>query len=76
MAAAIAASGYLLNDTGFDVDLGGGQSKRTLFLMRLYDVTVPFASSIIAIALIASYGITETKARETRATLEERRGVR
>ncbi|MYD98516.1 MAG: MFS transporter [Gammaproteobacteria bacterium] len=76
MAAAIAASGYLLNDTGFDVDLGGGQSERTLFLMRLYDVTVPFVSSIIAIALIASYGITETRARETRAILEDRRGVR
>ena len=76
MAAAIAASGYLLNDTGFDVDLGGGQSEHTLFLMRLYDVTVPLFSSIIAMLLIASYGITETKARDTRAILEERRGVR
>ncbi len=76
MAAALAASGFLLNATGFDVDLGGAQSERTLFLMRVFDVAVPFATSLLAMALIASYGITESKARAIRATLEERRGVR
>ena len=76
MAAALAAGGFLLNATGFDVDLGGSQSERTLFLMRVYDVIVPLGASIIAMALIASYGITESKARAIRATLEERRGVR
>ncbi len=44
--------------------------------MRIYDVTVPFAASILAMLLIANYGISEAKAREIRATLEERRGVR
>ena len=76
MAAALAAGGFLLNATGFDVDLGGGQSERTLFLMRVADVVVPLAASILAMALIATYGITEGKAREIRAALEERRGVR
>ena len=76
MAAALAAGGFLLNATGFDIDLGGSQSERTLFLMRVYDVIVPLGASIIAMALIASYGITESKARAIRATLEERRGVR
>ena len=76
MAAALAAGGFLLNATGFDVDLGGAQSERTLFLMRVFDVVVPFGTSILAMLLIASYGITEGKAREIRATLEERRGVR
>ena len=52
------------------------QSERTLFLMRLFDVTVPFAASILAILLIASYGITKERAREIRATLEQRRGRR
>ena len=76
MAAALAAGGFLLNATGFDVELGGAQSERTLFLMRVFDVAVPFATSLLALALIATYGITESRAREIRATLEERRGVR
>ncbi len=76
MAAALGAGGYLLNATGFDVELGGAQTEHTLLLMRIFDVAVPFVSSIIAILLIASYGITEEKARETRAILEERRGAR
>ena len=76
MAAALGAGGFLLNATGFDVDLGGEQSERTLFLMRVADVTVPLVASLLAMLLIANYGITEAKAREIRATLEERRGVR
>ncbi len=76
MAAALAAGGFLLNATGFDVALAGEQTERTLFLMRLFDVAVPFAASIVAMLLIASYGITESKARAIRATLEQRRGVR
>lgn len=76
MAAALAAGGFLLNATGFDVDLGGEQTERTLFLMRVFDVTVPFFASIVALWLVASYGITERKARATRAALEERRGAR
>ena len=76
MAAALAAGGFLLNATGFDVSLAGMQAERTLFLMRVFDVAVPAVTSVVAIVLIANYGITESKAVATRAALEERRGVR
>jgi GPH family glycoside/pentoside/hexuronide:cation symporter len=74
MAAAIAAGGYLLNATGFDVALAGAQSPATLWWMRLFDVTVPALGSLIAIGLIAAYPITEATAYRTRTLLEERRG--
>ena len=74
MALAIALGGFLLNATGFDVELGGDQSEQSLYLMRVFDVLVPTVSSICAIALIYAYGITESKAYEIRAQLESRRG--
>ncbi|WNC71749.1 MFS transporter [Thalassotalea psychrophila] len=74
LAAAMAAGGFLLNATGFDVALGGAQSADTLFYMRLADVLVPVLCSIIAIWLIAKYPITETLAQEVREKLELRRG--
>lgn len=74
MALALAISGFLLNATGFDVELGGGQSDRTLFLMRIFDVAVPMVTSAIALWMVASYPITEEKAREIRQRLEARRG--
>lgn len=74
MALALGISGFLLNATGFDVELGGDQSERTLFLMRIFDVLVPLVASGIAIWVVASYEITEEKAREIRTQLEARRG--
>ncbi len=74
MAAALLGSGYLLNATGFDVALEGNQSGQTLLLMRVYDVVVPVVLSLLAIVLIARYSITEEKAYDVRAQLEERRG--
>lgn len=74
MALALALSGYALNLTGFDVALGGGQSADTLFLMRLLDVGVPALTSLLAIALVFFYPLTESAAREVRTKLEERRG--
>lgn len=75
MAAALAAGGYLLNATGFDVALGGAQTARTLFLMRVFDVVIPMITSGIAIWLIAAYPITEERANKARRALEARRGV-
>lgn len=75
LAAAMAAGGFLLNATGFDVTLGGSQSVDTLFYMRLADVLVPVFCSVIAILLVASYPITETMATEVRQKLEKKRGV-
>jgi GPH family glycoside/pentoside/hexuronide:cation symporter len=74
MAAALAAGGFLLNATGFDVALEGHQAERTIFLMRIFDAFVPFITSGIAIWAIASFSITEERAHEIRLQLERRRG--
>jgi glycoside/pentoside/hexuronide:cation symporter, GPH family len=75
MAAALAASGFLLNATGFDVALEGNQTERAIYLMRICDAFIPFAASGLAIWIIASYSITEQKAHEVRRQLEARRGA-
>jgi GPH family glycoside/pentoside/hexuronide:cation symporter len=76
MAMAFGASGYLLNATGFDVDLGGAQTSRTFFLMRVFDVVVPAIAAGLSIVLVASYKITEAKAHEIREETEKRRRER
>ena len=74
LSAALAGGGYLLNATGFDVDLGGGQADRTIFLLRIFDAGVPMVASAIAIWAVMRYPITEARAREVREELERRRG--
>jgi GPH family glycoside/pentoside/hexuronide:cation symporter len=74
MAAALATGGFLLNATGFDVELGGDQTESAIYLMRLFDAFIPFITSGIAIWAIATYSITEEKAYEVRLQLEARRG--
>ena len=74
MALAGLLTGFLLTASGFDVDLGADQSDQTLFLLRLFDVGIPIVTSAIALGIIATYSITETKAHEIRAELERRRG--
>ena len=74
MAAALAGGGYLLNATGFNVDLEGNQAPRTIFLLRLFDAGIPMLTSAIAIWAVAKFPITEERAREVRAELELRRG--
>lgn len=75
LTAALAGGGFLLNATGFDVALDGEQTERTLFLLRVFDVFVPAAASVIAIIAVASFGMSEEKAMKVRAELERRRGV-
>jgi GPH family glycoside/pentoside/hexuronide:cation symporter len=72
---ALAAGGVLLNLTGFDVALGGEQSERTLYLLRLLDAGIPILGSLIAIWAVFTFGITQDKAREVRLELERIRGV-
>lgn len=74
MAAAMAAGGFLLHSTGFDVALGGAQSADTIFYMRLADVFVPVLCSVIALWMVSTYPITEQRAHEVRQKLEQRRG--
>ena len=75
MAAALAGGGYLLNWTGFDVNLGGDQTENTIFWMRVCDAFIPVLTSAFAIWAVASYPITEETANATRAKLEARRGA-
>jgi GPH family glycoside/pentoside/hexuronide:cation symporter len=72
---AFAFSGFLLNSTGFNVDLGGAQPAETLVMLRVYDIGIPIATTLIAIFAIFSYKITEARAHEIRAELEKRRGA-
>jgi GPH family glycoside/pentoside/hexuronide:cation symporter len=74
MALALAGGGFLLNATGFDVELNGNQTERAIFLMRLFDVAVPFVSSALAIWAVYAFPITEERAHDIRLQLEQRRG--
>ena len=75
MALALAAGGFLLNATGFEVALEGDQTADTIYLMRVFDVFVPILTSALAIWAVASYSITENRAHEIRDELEQRRGT-
>ena len=74
MAAALAGGGFLLNATGFLVELGGNQAASTITMMRAFDAFIPLATSGIAVLVIWSYPITEQTARDVRKELERRRG--
>lgn len=74
MALALALGGFLLNWTGFDVELAGEQTEQAIFLMRLFDVLVPVVSSALAIWAVYAFPITEARAHEIRLELEARRG--
>jgi GPH family glycoside/pentoside/hexuronide:cation symporter len=74
LSAALAGGGYLLNATGFNVDLGGNQTSSAIFMMRLFDAGIPMLTSAIAIWAVFSFPITEQKAKEVRDQLELRRG--
>jgi len=75
MAAALAGGGYLLEATGFDVELEGAQTAQTILWMRIFDVALPVIFSAVAIWVVALYEITEEKAHEVRIELERRRGA-
>ena len=74
MSLAFAFSGHVLNITGFNVELGASQSAKTLLMLRIFDISIPILTSVIAIIAVVLYKITEERAHEIRATLEQRRG--
>lgn len=74
MSLAMLLSGYMLDWSGFDVEVGEIQPDSTLLLLRVFDVGIPILTSAIAIAIMATYPITEQKAYEIREALEVRRG--
>jgi len=66
--------GILLSKTGFDQGLGIGQAPETLLWMRVFDVSIPIVTSVIAIFVIMTIHDSEEEAHEVRRKLEERRG--
>ncbi len=74
MALAFGISGYLLNATGFNVELGGAQTSRTFLMMRAVDVLIPAAAAGISIFSVALFKITEERSYEIRKELDKRRG--
>jgi GPH family glycoside/pentoside/hexuronide:cation symporter len=73
MTAALAGGGFLLNATGFKVELGGAQSASTITWLRLCDAFIPVIASAIAIWAVATLGIDQQVAEKTRAALDARR---
>jgi len=69
-------SGILLNVTGFNIALGANQTTSALFWMRICDIGIPIATSLIAIFIIMTFDISEAKAHEIRVQVERRRGER
>jgi glycoside/pentoside/hexuronide:cation symporter, GPH family len=74
MSAALAGGGFLLQGTGFDEALGGGQAASTITWLRILDAGVPMIASGLAIWAVWAFPITEQRALETRQELERRRG--
>jgi GPH family glycoside/pentoside/hexuronide:cation symporter len=74
MALAVMVCGYLINFSGFRVELGDHQSPSTLVLLRVFEIGIPILAYLIAILAVATYDLDQDKAQEIRVLLEKRRG--
>lgn len=79
MALAGLIGGYLLVGSGFITPEPGAtapvvQTAETLWYLRMFDVVIPIVTSALALLIMSTYEITESKANSIRAQLEERRG--
>jgi Na+/melibiose symporter-like transporter len=72
MALAEPLSGVILRVSRFGAALTS-QSKGTLFLMRVFNAGMRFVTSAAAIAVVATYPITEAAAQDIRMRLEASR---
>ena len=68
-------SGLILTLVGFDQDVTV-QATETLESLKLAYILVPMTGTLIALAVMARYDLSEQKAHEIRQQLEARRGVR
>ena len=71
-AAAGLATGVIMSAVGFDPDLAT-QPEQAMTGMRLAYIIVPCAGTILAILIMLSYNLDETRSREIRAELESRK---
>ncbi len=68
-------SGFILVWTGFDVELGGNQSEKSLLWMRIAFSVIPIVFGLLLWYLINRYTISESDVRNVRTELEKRRGA-
>ena len=69
-------SGTILTVVGFDSSPGAVQTEDALVGLRLAYILVPATGTLIAMAIMWPYNITEERAHAIRVELEARRGVR
>jgi GPH family glycoside/pentoside/hexuronide:cation symporter len=65
-------SGYLLKAVGYNADFAQ-QSDSTLFRLRFSEIGLPALLCLISIVILTRYPLTEGRAYEVKALLEERR---
>jgi len=68
-------SGLILSIVGFDQDVNQ-QTTETLEALKLAYILVPMTGTLIAIAVMSRYDLSEQKAHEIRLQLEQKRGAR
>ena len=72
-ALAILLSGYVLQWTGYDAELGANQTPETIYWLRFSFTWMAAISMLATVLLVLTYPITAKKAYDTRKLLEERR---
>jgi GPH family glycoside/pentoside/hexuronide:cation symporter len=68
-------SGYLLKVTGFIEGLGT-QTESTMFWIRAFEIGLPSLLCLGGIGLLLGYPLTEARAYEVKALLDERKALR
>lgn len=73
LSASLALSGVLLNVTGFNEKLGGGQSGHTFLWMRICDIVFPVVFIAISIYFVHKFPLTEERVYQIKARLAAKR---
>ncbi|MEM7102717.1 MAG: MFS transporter [Bacteroidota bacterium] len=71
---ALVLGGLVLKVVGFDQSLAQ-QTVETMTNLRIADIIIPAVTAGLAILVMWNYSLTEERAREIKAELEDRRGV-
>jgi GPH family glycoside/pentoside/hexuronide:cation symporter len=72
-ALALVLGGLVLKLVGFDQNTAT-QTLETMTNLRIADIVIPSVTAALAVVVMLGYDITEDRAKEIKATLEERRG--
>lgn len=73
-ALALVLGGLVLKLVGFISD-AATQSAETMINLRIADIAIPSITAALAMVIMWGYNLNESRAREIKAQLEERRGV-